>query len=421
MSVERVFEEARTLRELSSDPLGMMLNGFCDWLLERGFTSRTVRLHLGCLLHLNKWLAEQRWCWAGMLSYKEVEGFLKAYPRQCHNRGTLKTHMKPVRYALSRFVEYLSSEGLFESQSVSLIYQPLLDGYLEWMRDHQHSSEGTLKIRRHSIKRFLESLGKAGTCEGLMQLSAGRIESFFIAYADTMGHSARRSMQAALRTFLRFCFYKGYTTYRLDYAVPTLRTYKLAQVPRGISEEQSDTVLKSVDRHTNVGLRDYAILMLLHTYGVRGGQVRALQLNDIQWSQDQILFRALKGGKDSLLPLTIEVGESLLDYLQNARPCNGDLEVFLTSKAPYHSIAKSNTLSAIVRKYVRSAGINVPCKGSHIFRHAFATRMVAEGHSFKAVADVLGHRYLSTTFIYTKVDFNALSHVALEWPEVVVI
>lgn len=220
-----------------------------------------------------------------------------------------------MRYSLSRFVEYLSHQGLFKSQSVSLIYQPLLDGYLEWMRDHQHSGAGTLKIRRHSVKRFLESLGQEATHEGLMQLRTERIESFFIAYTDTMGHSARRSMQAALRTFMRFCFYEGYTSCRLDYAVPTLRTYKLSQVPRCISEEQADTVLKSVDRHTNVGRRDYAILMLLHTYGVRGGQVRALQLNDIQWSQDQILFRALKGGKDSLLPLTAEAGKSLLDYL----------------------------------------------------------------------------------------------------------
>jgi len=421
MGVERVFKDARTLRDLRSDPLGMMLNGFCDWLLERGFTSRTVRVHLGCLLHLNRWLAEQRWCWAGALSCKEVEGFLKAYPRLCPNRGTLKKHMKPVRYSLSRFVEYLSHKGLFDSQSVSLIYQPLLDGYLEWMRDHQHSGDGTLKIRRHSIKRFLESLGKEATREGLMKLSAERIESFFIAYADTMGHSARRSMQAALRTFLRFCFYEGYTTYRLDYAVPTLRTYKLAQVPRCISEEQVDTVLKSVDRHTNVGRRDYAILMLLHTYGVRGGQVRALQLNDILWSQDQILFRALKGGKDSLLPLTAEAGESLLDYLQNARPCNAFPEVFLTSRAPHKPFYQSSSLSEIVRRRICSAGVELPCKGAHIFRHAFATRMVAQGHSFKAVADVLGHRYLSTTFIYTKVDFNALSQVALEWPEEVVI
>jgi site-specific recombinase XerD len=74
-------------------------------------------------------------------------------------------------------------------------------------------------------------------------------------------------------------------------------------------------------------------------------------------------------------------------------------------------------LSEIVRRHIRAAGLEVPSKGSHAFRHGFATRMVAEGHPLKAVADVLGHRYLSTTFIYTKVDFNALSQVPLEWPE----
>jgi site-specific recombinase XerD len=166
-----------------------------------------------------------------------------------------------------------------------------------------------------------------------------------------------------------------------------------------------------------VGRRDYAILTMLHTYGVRGAQVRALQLNDIRWSHDQILFRATKGGKDSLLPLTPPVGESLLDYLQNARPCSAFPEVFLTCRAPHHPLLESSSLSEIIRRHIRAAGIEVPSKGAHAFRHAFATRMVAEGHSFKAVADVLGHRCLSTTFIYTKVDFNALSQVALEWPE----
>jgi integrase/recombinase XerD len=79
-------------------------------------------------------------------------------------------------------------------------------------------------------------------------------------------------------------------------------------------------------------------------------------------------------------------------------------------------MASSGTLSAIVSTHIRSAGLDVPCKGAHIFRHGFATRMVADGHPFKAIADILGHRYLSTTFIYTKVNFNALSQVALEWP-----
>jgi site-specific recombinase XerD len=296
------------------------------------------------------------------------------------------------------------------------VYQPLLDGYLAWMRDYQHVAELTLVKRRHNVKRFLESLGTVATPEGLSQLTAEGIESFFLDDASEMGYSARRSMQAALRTFLRFCFHEGYVPQGLDHAVPTLRTYKLARVPHGLSEVQAQVVVESVDRDTDVGRRDYAMLTMLHTYGVRRGQVRALQLNDIRWSQDQILFRATKGGKDSLLPLTPKVGETLLDYLQNARPRSAFPEVFLTCLAPYRPMA-ANTLSAIVSKYIHRAGIKAASKGCHNFRHALATRMVADGHPFKAVADVLGHRNLSTTFIYTKVDFHALSQVALEWPQ----
>jgi integrase/recombinase XerD len=92
-------------------------------------------------------------------------------------------------------------------------------------------------------------------------------------------------------------------------------------------------------------------------------------------------------------------------------------EVFMTCRAPYLPFRQSNALSVIVRRRIRAVGLELPSQGAHVFRHAFATRMVADGHPLKAVADVLGHRYLSTTFIYTKVDFNALSQVALDWPQ----
>jgi site-specific recombinase XerD len=93
------------------------------------------------------------------------------------------------------------------------------------------------------------------------------------------------------------------------------------------------------------------------------------------------------------------------------------MKVFLTCRAPYHPLPHSSSLSAIVERRIRSAGIEFPSKGAHVFRHCFATRMLQNGHPLKAVADVLGHRHLGTTFIYTKVDFNALKQVALEWPQ----
>ena len=418
MGLERVFEASWTLRNLRKAPLGSFLDDFCDWLLDRGFSWYTVRSHLGRILHLNRWLAECGWDAAKRLSRKELESFLALYPGRCHHRGVLEDHLKRMGHSLSRLVEFLRYRDLFDALVEAPPYQPMLDDYLRWMREHQHAAEGTLELRGRGVARFLASLGEDATPERLAGLDAHRVESFFIKYAEGLTRASRRSMQAALRTFLRYSFHEGYIRERLDHAVPTLRTYKLARVPRGLTEAQAHAVLESVDRTTDVGRRDYAILRLLHTYGVRGGQVRALRLEDIHWSQDQILFRATKGGKDSLLPLTAEVGESLLAYLRNGRAHSTFCEVFLTCRAPYHPFRKSSSLSEIIGRHIRTLGLEVPSKkGTHAFRHAFATRMVAEGHPFKAVADMLGHRYLSTTFIYTKVNFNALGQVALEWPE----
>jgi integrase len=224
-------------------------------------------------------------------------------------------------------------------------------------------------------------------------------------------------MQSALRTFVRLCFCRGYLAQPLDGAVPTLRTYKLASAPRGLTDGQAQQVLEHIDRQTASGRRDYAILQLLYTYGVRGGQVRALCLEDVHWAENQIFFRASKHGKHSRLPLTPDVGESLLDYLQHARPAAGYSQVFLTCRAPYHPLPKSNTLSQIVRDRMQAAGVHLPSRGAHVFRHSFAARMLRQGHDLKAIADVLGHRHLGTTFIYAKVDFATLEQVALEWPE----
>lgn len=417
MALEQIFECQRTLRRLHSGPLGNLLEGFCNWLLEHGFSRWTIRKHLFNVSHLNEHLGGPGSGFRESLGSRDIAGFFKAYPLLCRRRGGLEGHVRRVRYSVNRFLDYLRDSGLFDPSSGQEIYQPLLDAYLKWMRDYQHASEGTLEIRCHSITQFLKWLGPDAIPEGLLRLSSDRIEDFFISYARSMGRSARRSMQSALRTFLRFCLHQGYIEKSLEHAVPTLRTYKLATVPRGLTDTQAQQVLRCINRNSHVGRRDYAIVLLLYTYGVRGGQVRALRLEDINWEQNQILFKALKHGKDSRLPLLPEVGESILDYLQNSRPSCTYPHIFLTCRAPYHPLPNPNSLSAIVGRYIQTAGIEIPSKGAHAFRHCFATRMLYKGHSLKAIADVLGHRHLGTTFIYTKVDFNALRQVALEWPE----
>ena len=74
-------------------------------------------------------------------------------------------------------------------------------------------------------------------------------------------------------------------------------------------------------------------------------------------------------------------------------------------------------MTAIVARAMRRAGVTEITRGSCSFRHAFATRMLQHGQSLKVIADMLGHRDINTTFIYTKVDLKTLSSLPLDWPE----
>jgi integrase/recombinase XerD len=417
MALEQIFSCPRILARLQTGPLSGLLEGFCQWLIENGFRRGTIRKHLSNVSHFNAYLGTLADTPRKVVTAEDIEGFFRIYPLQCRNRGPLEQHLRCVNWSVARFIAYLREKGVYEQSLPQPLYQPLLDAYRTWMQEQRHVCAGTLANRCHYLGGFLHLLGAQATAEGLAQLTGDQVERLFLAQARGMGQAARRSLQSAVRTFVRFCLARGMISQPLDWAVPTLRTYRLSSVPRALSEEQAWKILDAVERSSPVGRRDYAILLLLYTFGVRSGQVRALRLDDIHWSDNRIVFRAMKNGKDAWLPLTEAVGEALLEYLQQARPACACPQLFLTSQAPYRPLRRSSNVAAIVRHYIREAGIDTPCQGAHAFRHGFATRMLSQGHSLKAIADVLGHRSLSTTFGYTKVDFNRLDEVALAWPE----
>ncbi len=417
MSLELLFKASRKIEKFRSRPLGDCMDEFCDWLLKQGFSHITIRKHLANVSHFKEFLGKRKRGEFRTISAKDVNAFFTAYPAQARTKGTLEPHVRRVRQSINRFVKFLQQSGRYDPQHQRPVFAGILQDYLQWMHDDRHASVSTLTSRRYCLSQFFTWLGPKITHKRLAELNAETIEQFFLSYGETATSSARQAMGAALRTFLQFGFHKEVIPQPLTQAVPTLRCYRLATVPRALSDEQAQKVLCCVDRNTPVGRRDYAILQLLYTYGVRGAQVRHLQLADIHWSKNQILFKALKRGKDSLLPLTDDVGKSLLDYLKKARPKRVCPYVFSSSCAPYHRLDQSTTISKIVCSYIVKARIDAPSKGSHALRHCFATRMVQAGHPLKSVADVLGHRRLSTTFLYTKVDFNALKQVALPWPQ----
>lgn len=171
------------------------------------------------------------------------------------------------------------------------IKSKLLVEYLRFLRDYQHVSEATIGIRRNYVSPFLVALNGYGTPSKIGSISPSTIHDYIIKTAKTMNRSSRKHLTSSLRSFIRFIHIKGYIARNLVDAVPIIATRKLDRLPRTLSWENVQKLLKAPDRSTSAGRRDYAILQLLATYGVRIGQITHLQLRDIEWHKGLFTFR----------------------------------------------------------------------------------------------------------------------------------
>jgi integrase len=171
-------------------------------------------------------------------------------------------------------------------------------------------------------------------------------------------------------------------------------------------------MLESVDRRTALGKRDYAILLLLVSYGLRSREIAALTLEDMDWERERLRVPERKAGHSTAYPLSPIVGEAILDYLKNGRPKTTDRHVFFRGFAPAGPLT-APVVSARAAHYLRRVGVKVPRPGSHTLRHTCVQRLVEAHFSLKAIGDYVGHRSPDSTKIYSKVDMEALREVAL--------
>jgi integrase len=160
-------------------------------------------------------------------------------------------------------------------------------------------------------------------------------------------------------------------------------------------------------------MRDYAILMLLVTYGIRAAEVARLRLDDLDWAGGKIHFRNRKNRSGAVFPLKGPTAESLVEYFQRARDQTRFREVFLSVRAPIRPFRSGSTVSTIARKRLLASGIACPARaGAHVFRHSCAHRLLSSGLPYKTVGDFLGHCSASSTSAYLKMDIRELRQVA---------
>jgi site-specific recombinase XerD len=171
-------------------------------------------------------------------------------------------------------------------------------------------------------------------------------------------------------------------------------------------------LLGMVDVREPNGRRNYAMLLLIASYGLRGCEVRALRLNDVDWAHDEIVIFAPKTGRRRVLPLTRPAGEAVLDYLLAERPPSRHREVFLSSRPPHGPLRSK--INPWLGRQLDKAGIVTDRRGAHILRHSLAVHLLRSGETLKSIGDLLGHRRPDTTFIYTKLQVDDLRSVALD-------
>ncbi len=164
-----------------------------------------------------------------------------------------------------------------------------------------------------------------------------------------------------------------------------------------------------------MGLRDYAIFLLITTYGLRASEIVSLKLDDIQWRLGTIHISVPKTATPLLLPLTDSVGSSLVAYLRHGRPSLPYREVFLRCRAP-EGVLKPTAITEAFQSMVRRSGMSIPYQGVHCLRHSYAVRLLRQGVSLKTIGDVLGHRNAESTCVYIRLAVEDLRDVALSLP-----
>jgi site-specific recombinase XerD len=288
-----------------------------------------------------------------------------------------------------------------------------MERYRHWMRTDRQLAPLTMRSYELGARVFLggqvlEGLGDDGV-EGLREQD---VAAFLLAEA-TRGLSTK-SLQgrvAELRSLLRFLYLQRMISSPLGEGVPPVPGWKDTGVPNLLSAAEVQGLLDSCDRSTNSGKRDLAILLMLARLGLRAGEVAGLGLDDFDWRAGEVTVHG-KAGRCDQMPLPVEVGEAVSQYLLNARPKSECRRVFLTMVAPLRPV-KTTAIGQVVWRQCQRAGIE-PVR-AHRLRHVLATELLARGVRLPEIAQVLRQRDLATTAIYAKVDYSALGILARPW------
>ena len=387
-------------------PLVPYVGGFRAELESQGYRSKSVGDQLRLLAHVSRWLADSDFSVADFTP-ERVDQFLVARRAAGYVLWRSPKGVAPL-------LTYLRGLGVVPVPEPAMATTPaerLLERYRTYLAEERGLAAATVASNMLVGRLFLATRPQVSGL-GLDELCASQVLDFVLSECRKRSSGSARHVTIGLRSFLRFCHLEGRTEAPLADAVPGVASWRLSALPRALEPTVLASLLKSCDRRTTFGRRDFAVLVLLIRLGLRSGEVSRLRLDDIDWLAGELLIRG-KGPKHERLPLPADVGEAIVAWLRRGRPQCSAREVFTRVRAPHCGLGPG-AASSIVRAACKRAG--VPEVGAHRVRHSTATAMLRAGAGLVEIGQVLRHRSVLTTAIYAKVDRSQLRGLAKPWP-----
>jgi integrase/recombinase XerD len=391
---------------LSLPLLGPIADGFDDWLAANGYTRDSRGYSIRMLKHVDADLRRRH--------VKEVGSLTPLILHDCW-RTLIKTY--PSFAGTVRTLErYLAATNLIASarpETASSAASILLEEYANYLHEVRGLASDTIARRRHTAQWFLRHLDEEGIT--LKTIHRCHLESYI---TRTGKRLCRRSLQhevSALRVFLRFLAMDKRVPAGLDSQIDTPRLYRFEQLPRALPWETVSALLRSIDRTSAMGLRDYAMFLLIATYGLRISEVVAITVDNIHWRQSRLRIHQSKTSSPLELPLTNEVSTALVKHLKRTPPSPPYRRIFLRMRAPI-GILKRTAVADTFQAVVQKSGLRIPFQGPHCMRHSLATHLLKNGTPLKTIGDILGHRSAASTSAYLRLATGDLREVSLPVP-----
>jgi integrase/recombinase XerD len=396
---------------MPESPLDDHIELFLKHLRGAGYAERTLRKKRTVARAFARWTRRKQIA-VDDLTDDHIAAFAARSPR------SLKAHVKFELAVVRLLFEYLRGHaGLQRPPSLvgASAADTLLQKYKDYLRRDRGLTLNSVLVYAPFIRDFLAAQTTHTDRTSPELFDTLTIRNFILEHTADRSSEYARLLCTALRSFFRFLLLCGQTSLDLSNAVPMFRKYRQSVPPTFLSPSEVERVL-AVTGSTLSGRRDHAILLLLARLGLRGGEVVALELDDIRWRAGEIVVRG-KGQMVDHLPLLSDVGEALALYIREDRGVSVSRRVFLRTWAPRSGLTGPAAVGHIVRRALVQAGVLRSGRGAaHLFRHGLATKMIRHGASMSEIAEVLRHRSQNTTAIYAQVSFEALRAVALPWP-----